>query len=327
MSTPHSVLANDFSTMDDDALAAAVSTLAAHIHAATYRLLALTAELDLGRTRGAVLRPLAELGVRHRYPYRPGEDPRRAGADRAAVTLRGAGQGRARSLQGSGDGPHRHRRERNRPPQHRAARHRAACREVRPPCIAGRSARKRPSGTDVQHENHGLTFWHEDDGNVVLHGRLPPEMGARILSALDAAMTAHAAEPAGDGVGRRRVGAGGRPSWDVSTRHILRRCSHRCRCSGPGHGSPEGRRPGVPDRRPTWDVHPRSGGIAGRSGAVRGCRTIRVMCIRYGGGQKAKLASSMAHPVPERGVCSVRRLGTRPTSPRDRRLAAPCWMS
>ena len=46
MSTSHLALGNDFSTMDDDALAAAVSTLAAHIHAATYRLLALIAELD-----------------------------------------------------------------------------------------------------------------------------------------------------------------------------------------------------------------------------------------------------------------------------------------
>ena len=42
--------------------------------------------------------------------------------------------------------------------------------------------------------NRGLTFWHEDDGTVVLHGRFPPEMGARILAALDAAMAAHAAE-------------------------------------------------------------------------------------------------------------------------------------
>ena len=46
MSIFHPVLANDFSTIDDDALAAAVSTLAAHIHAATYRLLVLIAELD-----------------------------------------------------------------------------------------------------------------------------------------------------------------------------------------------------------------------------------------------------------------------------------------
>ena len=46
MTTIPTVPADDFSTMDDDALAAAVSTLAAHIHAATYRLLALIAELD-----------------------------------------------------------------------------------------------------------------------------------------------------------------------------------------------------------------------------------------------------------------------------------------
>ena len=47
---------------------------------------------------------------------------------------------------------------------------------------------------DAQHENRGLTFWHEDDGTVVLHGRFPPEMGARILGALDAAMAAHEEE-------------------------------------------------------------------------------------------------------------------------------------
>ena len=47
---------------------------------------------------------------------------------------------------------------------------------------------------DAQHESRGLTFWHDDDGTVVLHGRFPPEMGARILGALDAAMAAHAAE-------------------------------------------------------------------------------------------------------------------------------------
>ena len=46
MITIHTVPADDFSTMDDDSLAAAVSTLAAHIHAATYRLLALIAEFD-----------------------------------------------------------------------------------------------------------------------------------------------------------------------------------------------------------------------------------------------------------------------------------------
>ena len=52
---------------------------------------------------------------------------------------------------------------------------------------------------DAQHENRGLTFWHDDDGTVVLHGRFPPEMGARILSALDAAMAAHAEEQPASG--------------------------------------------------------------------------------------------------------------------------------
>ena len=46
MSTSPPLVADDFTAMDDDALAAAVSTLAAHIHAATYRLLVLVAELD-----------------------------------------------------------------------------------------------------------------------------------------------------------------------------------------------------------------------------------------------------------------------------------------
>ena len=46
MTTSIPTLADDFSTMDDDAVATAVSTLAAHIHAATYRFLVLIAELD-----------------------------------------------------------------------------------------------------------------------------------------------------------------------------------------------------------------------------------------------------------------------------------------
>ena len=48
--------------------------------------------------------------------------------------------------------------------------------------------------TDAQHENSGLTFWHEDDGTIVLHGRLPPEIGARILSTLHAVNAAHEEE-------------------------------------------------------------------------------------------------------------------------------------
>ena len=117
MATLHPIIADDFSTMDDDALAAAVSTLAAHIHAATYRLLVL---IGLHGTAQHV-----EKFVRLYRRAKRAEETERA---------------------------------------------------------------------DAQHENRGLTFWHEDDGTVVLHGRFPPEMGARILSALDAAMAAHAEE-------------------------------------------------------------------------------------------------------------------------------------
>ena len=46
MTTFRPIVADDFPTMDDDAFAAAVSTLAVHIHAATWRLLVLIAELD-----------------------------------------------------------------------------------------------------------------------------------------------------------------------------------------------------------------------------------------------------------------------------------------
>ena len=59
----------------------------------------------------------------------------------------------------------------------------------------------------------------------------------------------------GGGVGQRGFRSGGRPSGDVSTRHIARRCGHRCRCSGVRRCTPERRRRGIPDRRPTWDVH------------------------------------------------------------------------
>ena len=62
-------------------------------------------------------------------------------------------------------------------------------------CLYRRAKRaEETEQADAQHENRGLTFRHEDDGTVVLHGRFPPEMGARILSALDVAMAAHAAE-------------------------------------------------------------------------------------------------------------------------------------
>ena len=73
---------------------------------------------------------------------------------------------------------------------------------------------------------------YEDDGTLVLHGRFPPETGARILSALDAAMEAHAAEqPASSGVARAK-----RPASRVGRRRMTRVRSLR---SETGSASPE----------------------------------------------------------------------------------------
>ena len=112
MTIAHPFASNDFSTMDDDALAAAVSTLAAHIHAATYRLLVLIAELD----RREVWAAQGALSCAHWLSWACGIDTHTAREKvrvaraliGAAVALRGALQGRARLLQGPGPDPHRH---------------------------------------------------------------------------------------------------------------------------------------------------------------------------------------------------------------------------
>ena len=182
--------------MGDDALAAAVSTLAAHIHAATYRLLALIAELDrrevwaaqgafscahwLGwacgidthtaREKVRVARALGELPLLSEALAK-GE----LGYSKVRALTRIATPDNEADLLDIG--------------LHGTAQHvEKFARLYRRALRAGEIEQ-----ADAQHENRVLTFWYEDDGTLVLHGRFPPEMGARI-SALDAAMDAHAAE-------------------------------------------------------------------------------------------------------------------------------------
>ena len=197
MATIQAVPTDDFSTMDDDALAAAVSTLAAHIHAATGRLLALIAELD----RREVWAAQGALSCAHWLSWACGIDTHTAREKvrvaRALTELpllsealaKGElGYSKVRAL------------TRIATPEneddllniglHGTAQH--VEKFVRLHRRAKRA--EETERADTQHENRGLTFWHEDDGTVVLHGRFPPEMGARILSALDAAMAAHEAE-------------------------------------------------------------------------------------------------------------------------------------
>ena len=197
MITVHADPTDGFSTMDDDALAAAVSTLAAHIHAATYRLLVLIAELD----RREVWADQGALSCAHWLSWACGIDTHTArekvrvaraltelpllsealakgelGYSKVRALTRIATPGNEVDLLNIG--------------LHGTAQH--VEKFVRLHRRAKRA--EETERADAQHENRGLTFWHEDDGTVVLHGRFPPEMGARILSALDAAMEAHAAE-------------------------------------------------------------------------------------------------------------------------------------
>ena len=197
MTTSSLNLAGDFTTMDDDALAAAVSTLAAHIHAATGRLLGLIAELD----RREVWAAQGALSCAHWLSWACGIDTHTArekvrvaraltelpllsealakgelGYSKVRALTRIATAGNEADLLNIG--------------LHGTAQH--VEKFVRLHRRAKRA--EETERADAQHESRGLTFWHDDDGTVVLHGRFPPEMGARILSALDAAMAAHAAE-------------------------------------------------------------------------------------------------------------------------------------
>ena len=183
--------------MDDDALAAAVSTLAAHIHAATYRLLVLIAELD----RREVWAAQGALSCAHWLSWACGIDTHTAREKvRVARALTGLpllsdalakgelGYSKARALTRIATAE-------NEADLLNIGLHGTAQHVEKFVRLYRRAKRaEETERADAQHENRGLTFWHEDDGTVVLHGRFPPEMGARILGALDAAMAAHEEE-------------------------------------------------------------------------------------------------------------------------------------
>ena len=188
--------------MDDDTLAAAVSTLAAHIHAATWRLLLLIAELDrrkLWAAQGA-------MSCAHWLSWACGIDAHTAREKvRVARALEdlpllsealskgelGYSKVRALTRVATAD---------NEAYLLDIGRHGTAAHvEKFARLYRQASQANETERADARHRERGLAFWHEDDGTVVLHGRFPPEMAARIVSALEAAMAAHAAEqPAAD---------------------------------------------------------------------------------------------------------------------------------
>ena len=197
MMTAQAAVSDHPEGMDDDALAAAVATLAAHIHAATYRLLVLIAELDrreLWAAQGA-------LSCAHWLSWACGIDAHTAREKvRVARALEDLpllsealskgelGYSKARALTRVATSDN----EANllEIGLHGTAAHvEKFVRLYRQATQANETER-----ADARQRERGLTFWHEDDGTVVLHGRFPPEMAARILGALEAAMDAHAAE-------------------------------------------------------------------------------------------------------------------------------------
>ena len=197
MSTFPSLIADDFTAMDDDALAVAVSTLAAHIHAATYRLLVLIAEFD----RREVWAAQGALSCAHWLSWACGIDTHTAREKvrvaRALTELPLLSESLAKGELGYSKvrALTRIATSENEADLLNIGLHGTAQHVEKFVRLYRRAKRaEETEQADGQHENRGLTFWHEDDGTVVLHGRFPPEMGARILGALDAAMAAYAEE-------------------------------------------------------------------------------------------------------------------------------------
>ena len=237
--------------MDDDTLAATVATLAAHIHAATWRLLVLIAELDrrkLWAAQGA-------MSCAHWLGWACGIDAHTAREKvRVARALEnlpllsealskgelGYSKVRALTRVATAD---------NEAYLLEIGRHGTAAHVEKFARLYRQASRANETDrADARHRERGLTFWHEDDGTVVLHGRFPPEMAARIVSALEAAMAAHAAEqPAADWGQEHRPA--GRPTWDAGPEAAAHRTSGRCARVDGRPGVRGGRRPALaPDR-------------------------------------------------------------------------------
>ena len=197
MTASHPSASDDFSHLNNDELAAAVATLAAHIHAATWRLLTLIAELD----RRGVWAEQGALTCAHWLGWACGIDPHTAREKvRVARALEGLpllsaaaargelGYSKLRALT-------RIARSENEADLLDIGLHGTAQHVEKFVRLYRRAERAQEAErADVQHKDRELKYWYEDDGTLVLHGRFPPETGARILSALDAAMEAHAAE-------------------------------------------------------------------------------------------------------------------------------------
>ena len=181
MTTTLSADSDNPASMDDDALAATVSTLAAHIHAATYRLLTLIAELDRREVwppRAPSPAPTGSDGPAVSTPTPPARRFASPGRSVNCPLLSEAlakgelGYSKVRAL------------TRIATPDNEAdllnvGLHGTA-QHVETFARLYRRARRaeETKRADAQHENRGLTFWHEDDGNP-RPARAVPARGGR----------------------------------------------------------------------------------------------------------------------------------------------------
>ena len=350
MTTPGPVIRQQFiASMDDDALAAAVSTLAAHIHAATYRLLVLIAELD----RREVWAAQGALTCAHWLSWACGIDTHTAREKvrvaRALTELPLLSEALAKGELGYSKvrALTRIATSENEADLLNIGLHGTAQHVEKFVRLYRRAKRaEETERADTQHENRGLTFWHEDDGTVVLHGRFPPEMGARILSALDAAMAAHATEQPAAGWDNESLAPEDVPRG-TSERNACSCSAHTATDSDVGNGrhrAPEGGCPSMSHRRPTWDVLPRTvaHGAPGRCAGVDGRADVRIeRCPRAcpgparnrrpcrSGRARRRPSGTLRNRAPHRhrggdGSAAVLRRRNRPCRGRTERGAAQC---
>ena len=251
MTTSQPSVPDDLSHLSNDELAAAVATLAAHIHAATWRLLTLIAELD----RRGVWADQGALTCAHWLGWACGIDAHtarekvrvaRALKDLpllSAAAARGElGYSKLRALTRIATAE-------NEADLVDIGLHGTAQHVEKFVRLYRQAERAQETEhADTRHRERSLAYWYEEDGTLVLHGRCPPETGARILSALDAAMEAHAAEqPASQWSGEGEapeVPAGGRSDDEAR--------GHAPAFSGTGRGNGAG----VPRGTPAHDTSP-----------------------------------------------------------------------
>ena len=188
-------------TPEPHALGETIAALAARIHAADLQLLVMLREFDAreGWNTGF-------LSCAHWLHWRTGFDLG-AAARRCASPARwrrcrsvSAEMQRGRSVlrQGAGNHPRRDARERAGAARPGACRHVGAGRAIRPR-VARVDRVEAARQADARHLSRELSTWVDDDGMVVIRGRLTPEAGAVVQRALQAASDRLFREAAGCG--------------------------------------------------------------------------------------------------------------------------------